>query len=85
MAIGAIKALKTLGKNIPVCGFDMTEEGKNALDRKELLTTVNTKPREMGMLAVQTMDNLLNKKTVVDKIEYNIEIVTRKDLNRFHK
>jgi ABC-type sugar transport system substrate-binding protein len=57
----------------------MTEEGSNALKNKDLKSVVNTKPREMGILAVQTMNNLLNKKTVADKIEYQIEFVTQKN------
>ncbi|MGV8150940.1 MAG: substrate-binding domain-containing protein [Candidatus Woesearchaeota archaeon] len=78
MAMGAIKAVKSLRKNVQIYGFDMTEEGSNALKNKDLMSVVNTKPREMGILAVQTMNNLLNKKTVADKIEYQIELVTQK-------
>jgi ribose transport system substrate-binding protein len=79
MATGAIKAAEQLNKKALVCGFDRTEDGMQAMNEGKLLSDVDTKPKEMGILAIQTMNSLLNKKTVADRIEYNIEIVTKTD------
>ncbi|MBU1320862.1 MAG: substrate-binding domain-containing protein, partial [Nanoarchaeota archaeon] len=81
MALGAIKAIKEIDKKIPVCGFDMTELGMDALKKGKLLSTVNTKPRELGALAVHTVNNLLTKKTVAERIEYDIELITKDKLD----
>lgn len=80
MALGAVKATKTLGKKIPICGFDMTKEGLAALEKGELFSTVNSKPRELGVLAIQAMNNLITKRTVAERTEYSVEFVTRKHL-----
>ncbi|MBW3000301.1 substrate-binding domain-containing protein [Candidatus Woesearchaeota archaeon] len=82
MALGAIKAMEELNKKIPICGFDMTEGGLAALKKGKLLSEVNTKPREQGALGAHTMYNLLTKKTVAERIEYDIEFITKKQLTR---
>lgn len=75
MAIGAIKAMEKLGRKIPVSAFDWTEEGKRIMQEGEIISDVNSKPKKMGVLAVQTMNDLLNKKIVANRIEYDIEFI----------
>jgi ribose transport system substrate-binding protein len=75
MALGAIKALEKLNKNAIVCGFDRTVEGIKAMNQGKLFSDVNTKPKELGVLAVQTMTDLLSKKLVPQKIIYDLELI----------
>ncbi|MFA6073237.1 MAG: substrate-binding domain-containing protein [Candidatus Woesearchaeota archaeon] len=78
MALGAIKATEKMKLNIPICGFDRTAEGINAMNQGKLLSDINTKPREMGVLAIQTMQNLIRKKEVPERIEYSVELILAK-------
>ncbi|MCD4760077.1 substrate-binding domain-containing protein [archaeon] len=76
MASGAIKAIKKLGLRIPISSFDLTETGKESLQNGEIISTINTKPKELGTLAIQLMDDIFNNKTVAKRTEYEIELVT---------
>jgi ribose transport system substrate-binding protein len=76
MAIGALNATKSLGLKIPICGFDMTEEGLKAIEQKEFLSTINTKPHFLGELAAKQIIDLLYKKNAPKKTEYDIELVS---------
>lgn len=75
MAIGAIKSLEKLNKNCIVCGFDRTVEGIKLMEEKKLFSDINTKPKQLGILAVQTMNDLLSKKLVPQKIIYDLELI----------
>ena len=76
MAMGAIKAIEKLNKKVLVCGFDRTDEGVKAMKQKKLFSDIDTKPKELGILAVQTMNDLLNKKLTAKKIQYDVELIT---------
>lgn len=77
MALGVVKAMKKLNLRVPICGFDKTEEGLQALNEGSLLTTVDTKPKTLGSLAVEHVINLLHKKPVAKRTEYDIELIKR--------
>lgn len=77
MALGAVRAAKKLNKKLFICGFDRTDQGMKALEKGDLLSTVNTKPKELGVLSIQTMENILKKKKVAERLEYGIELVKK--------
>lgn len=77
MAMGVIKALSKLNKDLFVCGFDRTLEGIKAMREGKLFSDVNTKPKELGVLAVQTMNDLLSNKLVPQKIIYDLDLVIK--------
>lgn len=79
MAIGAIKACRDAGIKIPICGFDMTSEGRAAFERRELISEVSSQPQKLGELAVESMQRLLTKKAVAERIEYQVEFFAHKE------
>lgn len=85
MALGASKATKELNIKIPICSFDKTKEGEAALKNGEFLSTIDTKPKELGILSIQTMNDLLKGKTVAKRLEYDIELITSKDIKTEEK
>jgi ribose transport system substrate-binding protein len=75
MAIGAAQALTEMKIKIPVCGFDATKEGIKAIKNKAIISTINTNPKKLGELAIQTAHDILSGRTVPERIEYDIELV----------
>ena len=75
MTMGVIKAVEELKKKVLIAGFDWTEEGKEAMKQKKIISDISSKPRELGALGVQTMNDMLNKKTVAERIEYKVKLI----------
>jgi ribose transport system substrate-binding protein len=79
MALGAIQAVEQAKKKIPVCGFDMTSEGRAAFQEGRLLSIVNTKPEFQGAIAVEMVHNILLGKKAAERTEYAYEFLTKHD------
>ncbi|MDD5192737.1 MAG: substrate-binding domain-containing protein, partial [Candidatus Nanoarchaeia archaeon] len=75
MALGAISALKKIGKKILVCGFDATNKGRSQLRTGKLFSTVDTKPKKLGSLGIQIARDLINGKEVAERTIYDIELI----------
>jgi len=75
MALGAAQAMKELNRKILICGFDATNEGRKAVEKGELLSTINTNPEKLGELAIQTAHDIINSRAIPDRIEYDIELI----------
>ncbi|MBQ7372628.1 MAG: sugar ABC transporter substrate-binding protein [Blautia sp.] len=57
MPLGAITALKDAGRldDVVVVGYDGTEDGVNAIRAGEMAASVNTDPKQMGNLLIDTV------------------------------
>lgn len=77
MALGVAQALKELHISVPICGFDATKEGQAALKEGILSSTLNTHPEKLGELAIQIAHDKIDNKTIPDRIEYDIELMTK--------
>ncbi|QQK07083.1 D-ribose ABC transporter substrate-binding protein [Miniphocaeibacter halophilus] len=77
MALGAIEAIKSSGKDIKVVGFDATDDAKTAVESGDLLATVEQQPELMGKKAIEIAIKLLNGETVEKDIPVEVKLVTK--------
>ncbi|ASR47309.1 D-ribose ABC transporter substrate-binding protein RbsB [Paenibacillus kribbensis] len=75
MALGAIEAIQSSGKNIPVIGFDGNEDALKSIKEGKLTATVAQQPELIGQLAVQAAKDVLQGKTVEKSIPAKLELV----------
>ncbi|MBU9708681.1 ribose ABC transporter substrate-binding protein RbsB [Paenibacillus sp. AK121] len=75
MALGAIEAIQSSGKNIPVIGFDGNEDALKSIKEGKLTATVAQQPELIGQLAVQAAKDVLQGKTVKTSIPAKLELV----------
>lgn len=79
MALGALRALQTAGKNdVLVVGFDGTEEGIKAVERGKMAATVAQLPAQIGITGVTTADKILKGESVPKVIPVDLKLVTAK-------
>jgi ribose transport system substrate-binding protein len=81
MSLGAIAAVKSAGKvpgkDIIVTGFDANDDAKAAVEKGEMLYTVEQKTVLMGETAVETAKQFIDGKSVPKNIPITVEIVTK--------
>ncbi|MEK5642394.1 D-ribose ABC transporter substrate-binding protein [Paenibacillus rhizosphaerae] len=77
MALGAIEAIQSSGKNIPVIGFDGNEDALNSIKAGKLTATVAQQPELIGQMAVQAAKDVLQGKTVDKSIPAPLKLVTK--------
>lgn len=77
MALGAIEAIRSSGKNIPVIGFDGNEDALKSIQAGQLTATVAQQPELIGQLAVQAAHDVLQGKTVEKSIPAPLKLVTK--------
>ncbi len=81
MALGAIQAISGAGKkpgqDIVVGGFDATDDAKEAVDKGEMLYTVEQQTVEMGKQAVVCADKFMKGETVEDKVPIDIVMIKK--------
>lgn len=77
MALGAIEAIKSSGKNIPVIGFDGNDDALKSIQEGKLTGTVAQQPELIGQLAVQAAYDVLQGKTVEKSIPAPLKLVTK--------
>lgn len=77
MALGAIEAIQSSGKQIPVVGFDGNEDALKSIQEGKLTATVAQQPELIGQLAVQAANDVLQGKTVEKLIPAPLKLVTK--------
>ncbi|WP_036772345.1 ribose ABC transporter substrate-binding protein RbsB [Photorhabdus australis] len=79
MALGALRALQTTGKNdVLVVGFDGTEDGIKAVQGGKLGATIAQRPDQIGIIGIQTADKVLKGEKVDAIIPVELELVIKK-------
>ncbi|MNI95135.1 D-ribose-binding periplasmic protein precursor [compost metagenome] len=77
MALGAIEAIQSSGKNIPVIGFDGNEDALKSIEAGKLTGTVAQQPELIGQLAIQAAKDVLEGKTVEKLIAAPLKLVVK--------
>ena len=77
MALGAISAAKSAGKNILVVGFDGTEDGIKAVNSGDMVATIAQQPDQMGVIGVDTALKLVKGEKVEKSIPIDLKLVTK--------
>ncbi|WP_438350878.1 ribose ABC transporter substrate-binding protein RbsB [Paenibacillus sp. FA6] len=77
MALGAIEAIQSSGKKIPVIGFDGNEDALKSIQAGKLTATVAQQPELIGELSVQAAKDVLEGKTVESLIAAPLKLVVK--------
>ena len=77
MALGAIQAAKSAGKQIFIVGFDGTEDAQKAVQDGTMAATIAQQPELMGKLAVDTAAKVVKGEKVEAKIPAELKLVTK--------
>ncbi|MBP2001478.1 ribose transport system substrate-binding protein [Paenibacillus shirakamiensis] len=77
MALGAIEAIQSSGKDIPVIGFDGNKDALDSIKAGKLTATVAQQPELIGQLAVKAAKDVLQGKTVEKSIPAPLKLVTK--------
>lgn len=75
MALGAIEAIKSSGRDIIVVGFDGTDDGLKAVKQGRLSATVAQQPVLIGKDAVIAASKVLKDKKVKSRIAVPLKLV----------
>jgi len=78
MALGALQAIEAAGLNIPIVGFDATDDAVKAVNEGKLAATVAQKPALIGEMAVKTALQVTKGEKVENFIPVELELVTKK-------
>lgn len=71
-------ALQTVGRtNVVVVGFDGTLDGERAAEGDKLAATVAQCPDTIGVIGVETADNVLKGERVSGTIPVDLKLVTK--------
>jgi len=76
MALGALQAIQSSGKDILVVGFDGNEDAINSIQDGKLSATVAQQPEQIGSLAVQAGVDVLKGNEVDETIPVPLKLVT---------
>lgn len=77
MALGAIQAIQSSGKEVLVVGFDGNEDAINSINDGKLSATVAQQPEEIGALAVNAGVDVLKGNEVEETIPVPLKLVTQ--------
>lgn len=77
MALGAIQAAKSAGKDVFIVGFDGTEDAQTAVQNGTLAATIAQQPELMGKIAIDTAKDIQDGKTVNANIPVDLKIITK--------
>ncbi|QST00911.1 ribose ABC transporter substrate-binding protein RbsB [Pontibacillus sp. ALD_SL1] len=80
MALGAYQAIQSSGRDILVVGFDGNDDAMSSIRDGNLSATVAQQPIEIGKLAVQAGDDVLQGKEVEDTIPVPLKLVTEENV-----
>ena len=87
MAIGALRAVKELGKetNIMVVGFDAQKEALKLIKQDKYGATAINSPDRLGKLAVEAAVRYLNGDKYLDKVMYTQSVlIDKNNVNQFY-
>lgn len=77
MALGAIEAIQSSGKDIPVIGFDGNKDALASIEAGKLTGTIAQQPELIGQLAVQAAKDVLDGQTVQPMIPAPLKLVLK--------
>ena len=78
MALGAIEAAKSAGKNIFIVGFDGTDDGVNAVKVEgTMAATIAQQPKLMGEQGLEAAVKAAKGEKVAEKISVPLQLVTK--------
>ncbi|MCM3236292.1 ribose ABC transporter substrate-binding protein RbsB [Heyndrickxia oleronia] len=77
MALGALEAINSSGKNIIVVGFDGNDDALKSIKDGKLNATVAQQPELIGKLAVKAAGDVLQGKKVEKNIPAPLKLVTK--------
>ncbi|WP_322906140.1 ribose ABC transporter substrate-binding protein RbsB [Paenibacillus campi] len=80
MALGAIEAIASAGKNIPVIGFDGSKDAINSIKQGQLTATVAQQPKLIGQMAVEAARDVLQGKKVASFIPAPLNLITKENV-----
>lgn len=75
MALGALEAVESLGKDIVIIGFDATDDAIYAVQNGTMKATVAQQPELMGATAIETALKIINGETVEKTIPVEITLI----------
>jgi ribose transport system substrate-binding protein len=76
MALGALQAIKSSGKDIIVVGFDATADAVKAVEAGEMAATVAQQPKLIGGLGLLTAVDIIAGKSVESNIPVELMLIT---------
>lgn len=77
MALGALEAIKSSGRDILVVGFDATDDAVAAVQAGDMGATVQQLPKEIGAQGVEAGMKVIQGETVEESIPVALELVTK--------
>ncbi|PID01480.1 ribose ABC transporter substrate-binding protein RbsB [Sporosarcina sp. P2] len=75
MALGALEAIQSTGKDIVIIGFDATDDAVKSVKDGKLSATVAQKPEEIGTKAMDAAVSILNGEEVDADIPVDLELI----------
>ncbi|WP_303964904.1 ribose ABC transporter substrate-binding protein RbsB [Sporosarcina ureae] len=75
MALGALEAIQSAGKDILVIGFDATDDAVKSVKDGKLSATIAQKPEEIGKKAMEAAVAMLNGEDVDADIPVELELI----------
>lgn len=75
MALGALEAVESLGKDIVIIGFDATDDAVYAVQNGTMKATVAQQPELMGATSIETALKIINGETVEKTIPVEITLI----------
>lgn len=75
MALGALEAVESLGKDVVIIGFDATDDAVYAVQNGTMKATVAQQPELMGATAIETALKIINGETVEKTIPVEINLI----------
>ncbi|MEJ9210552.1 ribose ABC transporter substrate-binding protein RbsB [Bacillus smithii] len=82
MALGAIEAIKSSGRDIVVIGFDGNDDAIKAIKKGKLSATVAQQPELIGQKSVQAAIDVLQGKKVEKKIAVPLKLITKENVSK---
>lgn len=77
MALGAVEAIKSAGKEVVVIGFDATDDAQQAVKDGTMAATVAQNPELMGQTAVETAKKLAQGEQVESTIPVAVDLIKK--------
>lgn len=78
MALGAIEAAKSAGKNIFIVGFDGTDDGVAAVENGTMAATIAQQPKLMGEQGLEVAVKAAKGEKVEEKVAVPLKLVVKK-------
>lgn len=76
MALGALVAVRSSGKDIKIIGFDGTEEGINSVTRGGLSATIAQQPDLIGKIGIEVVDKILRGEEVKTYVPVPLKVIS---------